>query len=409
MTNTIIITNMSTSSTVNGKMNLREATFENWDDDNLEIKTNVLRGIYSHGFDQPSPIQKKAIIPLISGFDLIGQAQSGTGKTGAFTVGALEAVDEKVNATQVIILTPTRELTLQNKNVLDSIGNFTKVKTHLMVGGTSVDAEREVLTTPDKTPHVVVGCPGRLHDMLRRDWLNPNAIKLIILDEADEMLSSCFKEQVYHILQYMPSSIQIALFSATMPEDVKELTTKFMNDPVTIFVNSDMLTLEGIKQYYVALPDDQQKYEVLKDIFHNVVFSQTIIYCNSVKRVQDLTEAMKMDNFPVICIHSNMVQEERYTAINDFKSGKHRVLISSDITARGIDVQQVSVVINFDVPKNKHKYLHRIGRSGRWGRKGLAINFVTRRDTTYLKEIEEWYSTQIEELPTNYADIIKTM
>lgn len=387
----------------------RNATFENWDDDNLDIDTNILRGIFSHGFDQPSPIQKKSIIPLINGYDIIGQAQSGTGKTGAFTVGALQAIDKNINAPQVIILTPTRELTLQNKNVLDSIGTFCDYKTHLMVGGTSVDEERNILTNSATVPHIIVGCPGRLHDMLRREWLNPDNIKLIILDEADEMLSSCFKDQIYHILQYMPSSIQIALFSATMPDDVKELSSKFMNDPVTIFVKSDMLTLEGIKQYFVSLPDDHQKYEVLKDIFHNVVFSQTIIYCNSVKRVQDLTEAMKMDNFPVICIHSNMTQEERYEAINGFKTGKQRVLISSDITARGIDVQQVSVVINFDVPKNKEKYLHRIGRSGRWGRKGVAINFVTRRDATYLKDIEEWYQTQIEELPTNYAELIKTM
>lgn len=387
----------------------RDATFENWDDDNLDIDTNILRGIFSHGFDQPSPIQKKTIIPLINGYDIIGQAQSGTGKTGAFTVGALQAIDKTINAPQVIILTPTRELTLQNKNVIDSIGTFCDYKTHLMVGGTSVDDERNILTNPTTVPHIIVGCPGRLHDMLRREWLKPDNIKLIILDEADEMLSSCFKDQIYHILQYMSSKVQIALFSATMPDDVKELSSKFMNDPVSILVKSDMLTLEGIKQYFVSLPDDHQKYEVLKDIFHNVVFSQTIIYCNSVKRVQDLTEAMKMDNFPVICIHSNMTQEERYESINGFKTGKHRVLISSDITARGIDVQQVSVVINFDVPKNKEKYLHRIGRSGRWGRKGVAINFVTRRDATYLKDIEEWYQTQIEELPTNYAELIKTM
>lgn len=340
----------------------RDATFENWDDDNLDIDTNILRGIFSHGFDQPSPIQKKTIIPLINGYDIIGQAQSGTGKTGAFTVGALQAIDKTINAPQVIILTPTRELTLQNKNVIDSIGTFCDYKTHLMVGGTSVDDERNILTNPTTVPHIIVGCPGRLHDMLRREWLKPDNIKLIILDEADEMLSSCFKDQIYHILQYMSSKVQIALFSATMPDDVKELSSKFMNDPVSILVKSDMLTLEGIKQYFVSLPDDHQKYEVLKDIFHNVVFSQTIIYCNSVKRVQDLTEAMKMDNFPVICIHSNMTQEERYESINGFKTGKHRVLISSDITARGIDVQQVSVVINFDVPKNKEKYLHSLNQ-----------------------------------------------
>lgn len=390
------------------KQQHRETTFENWDDDNLEISSKILRGIYAYGYDQPSPIQKKSIIPLTSGNDIIAQAQSGTGKTGAFTVGALNIIDPKLNATQVIILSPTRELALQNKNVFDGIGTFCNFRTHLMVGGTSLEDEKKNLTGKD-VPHAVIACPGRLYDMLRRDWLKPDNVRLFILDEADEMLSDCFKQQIYHILQFTPSSLQVALFSATMPEEVKELANKFMRDPVRIFVDADMLTLEGIKQYYVAIEDDEQKYMTLKNIYNNVSFSQTIIYCNSVKRVQDLTQGMNQDNFPVICIHSNMTQEERYDAIDGFKSGKYRVLVSSDITSRGIDVQQVSVVINFDVPRNKHKYLHRIGRSGRWGRKGFAINFVTKRDLPNMKEIEEWYQTQIEELPMNYSDVIKTM
>lgn len=384
-------------------------TFENWDDDHVDIKTSVLRGIYSHGFEEPSPIQKKAIIPMISGGDIIGQAQSGTGKTGAFVIGALNAIDPEINAPQVLIMSPVRELTQQIKTVVDSIGTFCKYRTHLMIGGTSVDLDKEVLNNEETVPHIIIGCPGRIHDMLRREYLKTEQIKTIVIDEADEMLSSCFKEQVYHILQFMTNDVQIALFSATMPDEVKDLTKKFMRNPKEIFVRADMLTLEGIKQYYVALQDDQQKYEVLKDIFNNVLFSQTIIYCNSVKRVQDLTEAMLMDKFPVICIHSNMTQDERTEAISGFRSGKHRVLISSDLTARGIDVQQVSVVINFDVSKNKEKYLHRIGRSGRWGRKGFAINFVTRRDTAKMKEIETFYQTQIQELPKNYAEVMRNM
>lgn len=386
-----------------------EVSFEKWDDDHFDIDTNILRGICSHGFDEPSPIQKKAIIPMIQGKDIIGQAQSGTGKTGAFVIGALSAIDKKMNAPQVLIMSPVRELTQQIKGVLDSIGTFCKYRTHLMIGGTSVESDKDILNDPENVPHIIVGCPGRIHDMLRRDYLNTQHMKMIVLDEADEMLSSCFKEQVYHILQYMPNTIQIAMFSATMPDDVKQLSKKFMRDPVEIFVSADMLTLDGISQYYVAMQDDQQKYEILKDIFNSVLFSQTIIYCNSVKRVQDLTEAMQMDNFPVICIHSNMTQEERTTAIDGFRSGKHRVLISSDLTARGIDIQQVSVVINFDLCKNKEKYIHRIGRGGRWGRKGFAINFITRRDNGKMKEIEEFYNTQIVELPANYADVIRSM
>lgn len=402
-------TNMSAnageaSSSVSGETN----TFDKWDDDALEISSKLLRGVYAHGFEEPSPIQKKSIIPMLNGRDIIGQAQSGTGKTGAFVIGSLDQIDTKINAPQVIIMSPVRELTEQIKGVVDSIGNFCKIRSHLMIGGTSVDKDKDILDSKE-APHIIIGCPGRIHDMLRREYLKTEQIKTFILDEADEMLSSCFNEQVYHILQFMPNDIQIALFSATIPENVKELTKKFMRNPVEIFVDCEMLTLDGIQQYYVAMQDDQQKYEVLKDIFNNVVFSQTIIYCNSVKRVQDLTEAMLMDNFPVICIHSSMTQQERSEAINGFRSGKHRVLISSDITARGIDIQQVSVVINFDVSKNKEKYLHRIGRGGRWGRKGFAINFVTRRDTANMLEIEQYYSTQISELPGNYAEIMKSI
>lgn len=380
-------------------------TFEKWDDININRK--LLRGIYAYGFEEPSPIQKKSIIPLIKKHDIIGQAQSGTGKTGAFSVGALERINTKNNTTQVIILSPTHELAIQNLHVCQSLGQFMNLRSHLLVGGKSIDDDKTILLDDNK-PHLVVGCPGRVHDMLRRGWLSAKDVDLIILDEADEMLSMCFKEQIYNIFQFINSTVQVGLFSATMPDDVRLLTEKFMRNPISILVNSEMLTLEGLSQFYIALLDDQQKYLTLKDLFQNLTLSQTIIYCNSIKRVQDLTEAMNQDGFPVIAIHSSMSHDERSRTISDFKSGKYRVLISSDVTARGIDIQQVSIVINFDVCKNKHTYLHRIGRSARWGRKGIAINFVTRRDYSLMKEIETWYNTKIDELPTNYSDLIRT-
>jgi translation initiation factor 4A len=234
--------------------------------------------------------------------------------------------------------------------------------------------------------------------MLRRRYINGKKLKLMVLDEADEMLSSGFKEQVYNIFQYLNSEIQIALFSATIPNEMIPLTEKFMRNPVKISVKVEQLTLEGIKQYYVALDDDVQKYDTLKDIYNRMSFNQCIIYCNSVRRVQDLYDAMKQDNFPVCCIHSNMDKSERNQAFRDFRKGVSRVLISSNVTARGIDIQQVSVVINFDIPRNVHTYLHRIGRSGRWGRKGTGINFVTRRDMYNLRSIEDFYHCQINEL-----------
>jgi translation initiation factor 4A len=272
----------------------------------------------------------------------------------------------------------------------------------LLVGGTS--AEDDVSSLRSSSPHIVVGCPGRIHDMMRRRYLDPKTLSLIILDEADEMLSVGFKEQIYNIFQYLANDVQVALFSATMPTELRALTDRFMRDPVSILVKSEVLTLEGIAQHKVAVEDDQSKYEVLKDLYAVISMSQCIIYCNSVKRVITLYESMVDDGYPACCIHSSMDRGERQQAYEEFKSGKHRVLISSNVTARGIDIQQVSTVINFDIPKDVHTYLHRIGRSGRWGRKGLGINFVSKRDWRKLKEIEQYYSTEITDLPASAVE-----
>jgi len=371
-----------------------------WDD--LNCKSNLLRGIYAYGFESPSPIQKKAISPLFNKKDIIAQAQSGTGKTGCFAIGTLQLIDTEKHVTQALIISPTRELSIQTKDVIDSIGNMmTGLKTQLLIGGTSIEDDVDSLNS--NTPHVIIGCPGRIHDMLRRKKLKTENLGLIVLDEADEMLSSGFKEQIYNIFQYLPKDIQVALFSATMPVELNSLTEKFMRDPVKILVKTEALTLEGIEQHYIALDCDEQKYDTLKDLYGILSMSQCIIYCNSVKRVQDLYDAMMADDFPVCQIHSNMDNAERKKSYTDFKSGVNRVLISSNVTARGIDVQQVSTVINFDVPNCIHTYLHRIGRSGRWGRKGVGINFVTRRDSRKIKEIEQHYSTEITELPASWA------
>jgi translation initiation factor 4A len=377
-----------------------EREINEWED--LNAKTELLRGIYANGFEKPSPIQRKAILPLFSKRDVIAQAQSGTGKTACFSISALELIDTSKKVPQAMILSPTRELSIQTKKVIDSIGSlFPDLCTQLLIGGTSTDDNIQLLR--DKTPQVVIGCPGRIHDMLKRKRLAATHFRLLIIDEADELLSSGFKDQVYNIFQYMPTTIQVALFSATMPTELNTLTDKFMRNPVKILVKNEQLTLEGIRQFYVALDNDEVKYDTLKDIYSSLTVSQSIIYCNSVKRVNDLYVAMNSDNYPVCQIHSGMEKEERLRNYEEFKNGKHRVLISSNVTARGIDVQQVSTVINFDLPNCVHTYLHRIGRSGRWGRKGVGINFVTSRDMRQLKTIEQHYQTTINELTENWA------
>lgn len=380
-------------------------TFESWDD--IEhMDDNLLRGIFAYGFEKPSSIQSKTIYPMYEGNDILAQAQSGTGKTGAFVVGSLQKIDIQSPTTQILVISPTRELALQNLNVFNGIGSFMKFTSQLLIGGTSTEFDKEKLL--NSVPQVVVGTPGRIYDMLRRGHLETKHLKTLIVDEADEIFSYGFKDQIYNILQFMNNDIQIALFSATMPTDVVRLTEKFMNEPVNILVKSGMLTLEGLKQYYIQLEDDQQKYETLKDLYSVISLSQCIIYCNSVKRVQDLNDAMKQDEFPVSCIHSKMTSDERSSVYEEFKSGKTRILISSDITSRGIDIQQVSLVVNFDLCKNIHTYLHRIGRSARWGRKGTAINFISKRDTQKMKEIQEWYNTVIEEMPSDISKEIRT-
>jgi len=389
-------------------MSEKNISIQTWEDERVDLKDTLLRGIYAYGFEKPSPIQKTAVARMIAvnkdgeRQDIIAQAQSGTGKTGAFTISILQIIDETNKKTQALILAPTHELAGQICSCVSDLGRYLNIQTQLLVGGTSVDGDKEKL---DKnTPHIVVGTPGRVHDMIRRKYLNVENLKALVLDEADEMLSTGFKEQMYKIFQFMPNGIQIGLFSATMPEELKALTGKFMRNPSEILVKNDNLTLQGIAQFYIRLDDDHQKYLTVKDLFSQLTIAQAIIYCNSTKRVDDLEAAMMEDKFPVNKIHGKMDEKERKKVHKDFKSGSSRVLITSDLFARGIDVQQVSMVINFDVPKSEHTYLHRIGRSGRWGRKGVAINFLTKYDGARLKYFEEYYNTEIRELPSDYAE-----
>ena len=378
--------------------NVKEVT--GWDD--IDLKDEVLRGIYAYGFETPSDIQKKAIIQMIKKKDLIAQAQSGSGKTGTFTISTLQMIDVTKPYTQALILAPTHELAKQITSVIQDIGQYLDglvVKT--LIGGTSI--RDDVRSMEQNPPHVIVGCTGRVFDMFQKKYIMTSDIKLLVLDEADEMLSQGFGSQIKDMFQfYFSDQLQVALFSATMPPEMLRLTDKFMQHPVRIMVKKEDLSLQCIQQFYVALLNDDNKYDTLKDLFSVISSSKCIIYCNSVRRVVTLYESMLRDGFSVCHIHSNMEKSERYDVFNQFRNGDARVLISSDITARGIDVQQVSTVINFDIPRNVHTYLHRIGRGGRWGRKGFAINFVTKQDIGDIRHIESHYDIQINELPANY-------
>jgi len=377
-------------------------THETFDDMNLKPK--LLRGIYGYGFEKPSSIQQKAIVPCIKQHDVIAQAQSGTGKTATFAISLLQAVDEQLKGTQALVLAPTRELAQQIIKVVMALGDYMDVTTHACIGGTNVRHEIQKLQMD--RPQVIVGTPGRVYDMINRKAIDASTINMFILDEADEMLSRGFKDQIYDIFRELPGNIQVVLLSATMPEEVLDVTKRFMRDPITILVKKEELTLEGIRQFYVSVEQENWKLETLCELYETLTITQCVIFVNTRRKVDWLTSELRNRDFIVSCMHGDMEQKERSVIMSEFRSGSSRVLITTDLLARGIDVQQVSLVINFDLPNQRETYIHRIGRSGRFGRKGVAINFVTAEDSRVLRDIEQYYQTRIEELPDYVADLL---
>ncbi|AQK76437.1 DEAD-box ATP-dependent RNA helicase 34 [Zea mays] len=391
--------------------------------DQMGIKDDLLRGIYGYGFEKPSAIQQRAVLPIINGRDVIAQAQSGTGKTSMISLTVCQIVDTAVREVQALILSPTRELASQTERVMLAIGDHLNVQVHACIGGKSIGEDIRRL---ENGVHVVSGTPGRVCDMIKRRTLRTRAIKLLVLDEADEMLSRGFKDQIYDVYRYLPPELQVVLISATLPHEILEMTSKFMTEPVRILVKRDELTLEGIKQFFVAVEKEEWKFDTLCDLYDTLTITQAVIFCNTKRKVDWLTEKMRTNNFTVSAMHGDMPQQERDAIMGEFRSGATRVLITTDVWARGLDVQQarilaffylnhllycwrmawVSLVINYDLPNNRELYIHRIGRSGRFGRKGVAINFVRKDDIRILRDIEQYYSTQIDEMPMNVADLI---
>ncbi|EKX43533.1 hypothetical protein GUITHDRAFT_153197 [Guillardia theta CCMP2712] len=353
--------------------------------DGLKLKDDLLRGIYAYGFEKPSAIQQRAIVPMSQGRDVIAQSQSGTGKTAMLSIAALQLVDTTLREIQVLIMNPTRELATQTQKVILAIGDYMQIQAHACIGGKSVGEDIRKL---DYGVHIVSGTPGRVFDMIRRRNLRTRNIKTLVLDEADEMLNQGFKEQIYDVYRYLPPQIQ------------------FMTDPVRILVKRDELTLEGIKQFFVAVEREEWKFDTLCDLYDTLTITQAVIFCNTKRKVDWLTDKMREANFTVSSMHGDMPQNDRDAIMGEFRGGSSRVLITTDVWARGLDVSQVSLVINYDLPNNRELYIHRIGRSGRYGRKGVAINFVKADDIRILRDIEQYYSTQIDEMPMNLADLV---
>ena len=367
----------------------------------LGLKKDLLRGIYAYGFEKPSSIQMKAILPIIKGRDVIAQAQSGSGKTGAFVIGSLQIIDTAIPEVQALVLAPTRELANQIYQVYTLIGEVLKVKAVKLIGGTQA---KESMSALEGGVHVAIGTPGRILEFLNKNRLKLTYLKVLILDEADDLLKRDFLANMKDIITLIPNECKINLFSATMPKEIVELTSNFMNEPAKILVKNEEVTLLGIKQYYLILKKEW-KLETLMNLYKGLDIAQAIIFCNGIKTVDMVSEEMKKKGHMVSKIHSEMTMSERTQVMDQFRKGATRVLISTDLTARGIDVYQVSIVINYDLPNNKETYIHRIGRSGRYGRKGNAINFILPEEKDQLDQIMKLYNTHIEQLPQDLSDI----
>lgn len=369
----------------------------------LNLNADLLRGIYAFGFEKPSIIQQRGILPVIQKKDTIAQAQSGTGKTATFSIGLLQRIDPTSPQCQAIVLAPTRELAQQINKVIFCFSEFLKVNTRCCIGGTDARADRDALKNGGV--QIVVGTPGRIKDMVEKGALKTNFLRVIVLDEADEMLSRGFIDEVKSIFENLPTDIQVCLFSATMPPEILEITDKFMKTPTKILVKNEQLTLDGIKQFYISMEKDEQKFPTLLQLYKNMAIAQCMVFTNRKERVQELADKLREQKFVVSSIHGEMEMQDRVNIMKEFRSGSTRILISTDLLGRGIDIQQVNLIINYDMPNDPSKYIHRIGRSGRFGRKGVAINLVTPGDADFLVKLKSFYNTQIEELPFDLSKI----
>lgn len=376
-----------------------ESNFEN-----LNLKEDIIKGVYIYGFKKPSKIQVKGIQSISTGKDCIIQSQSGTGKTATYLLGILNRIEEEEKC-QAIIITPTRELAIQVHKVATEISKFTNYKIELCTGGTSINKNRSNL----KTTHLIVGTIGRLNHMIQENRINLYNIKLVALDEADDLLNDGISKELNNIFEKVPSGTQFCLISATLSQHVFDLEKKIMHQPLKILLKKNEIPVDLIRQFYIDTELEELKFEVLLDLYNLISTSQAIIFCNKISKVQWLSDNLNEKNFSITSIHGKMTPVQRTEVVKEFRNGKTRILITTDLLARGIDIPQVNLVINYDLPPNKETYIHRIGRCGRFGKKGIAISFVKMQDQSDIKSLnrmKNFYNMEIEELPEDIEEYL---
>lgn len=351
-------------------------------------------GIFEAGFEKPSPIQEEAIPVALTGRDILARAKNGTGKTAAYVIPVLENINPKATKIQALILVPTRELALQTSQVCKTLGKHLNINVMVSTGGTGL---KEDIIRLNDTVHIVVGTPGRILDLASKGVADLSACKMFVMDEADKLLSPEFTPVIEQLLAFHPKERQVMLFSATFPMIVKSFKDKHMKAPYEINLMEE-LTLRGVTQYY-AFVEERQKVHCLNTLFQKLQINQSIIFCNSTNRVELLAKKITELGYSCFYSHARMLQHARNRVFHDFRNGKCRNLVCSDLLTRGIDIQAVNVVINFDFPKHAETYLHRIGRSGRFGHLGIAINLITWDDRKALYQIEQELDTEIKPIP----------
>lgn len=366
--------------------------------DNLKLNESLLKGVYIYGFTQPSKIQIKGINSINTGRDCILQSQSGTGKTATYLLGVLNRIEEEEKYCQGIIVAPTRELTAQIYNVATNLAKYTKLKITKCIGGTDVSQNRLEL----KEAHLVIGTLGRITHMITDKKINLYKLKFIVIDEADELLADGISDKLQVLFDKAPPGIQVILISATMSINVFNVSKTFMHDPIKVLLKNNEVIVDLITQFYLDVETEELKFDTLLDLYNLVSTSQAIIFCNTIRKVEWLEQNLKQNNFPITTIHSNMTQIERDNVVKDFRDGKTRLLLTTDLLSRGIDIPQVNMVINYDLPPNKETYIHRIGRCGRFDKKGVAITMVKMLDPSDVKtfnKLKHFYKMDIRELP----------
>jgi len=364
------------------------------DFETFSLSRRLLMGIFELGFEKPSPVQEEAIPLVLMGKSLLARAKNGTGKTGAFAIPTLQRVDPNDQNIQVLVLLPTRELALQTAKVYKDLSKHLNLEIVTSTGGTEL---KDDIIRLRRAVQIVIGTPGRLQDLANQGILKIQQCKMIVLDEADKLLSPDFLPAVETLLDFMPEDRQLLLFSATFPSAIKSFKERWIPD-CKILNLMDELTLKGVSQYY-AFVDEGQKVHCLYALLRKLQINQCIIFCNSVNRVELLSRKITRLGFPTYYIHGQMGQKHRNRIFHNFREGECRFLVCTDIFTRGIDIRNLNVVINFDFPRSANTYLHRIGRSGRFGHLGLAVNFITNEDRINLCKIETELNTEIMAIP----------